>query len=227
MNIDELIAKALKSDLENDIELYNSLPDHHFSLRFKRKMRKLLSGDTNYPVLNIPHFSFRRSMKLALIVMVTALITGAAFVAYKLWDNYRIRDMRTYSFLDITNIDDAPTTIKEHYSVSVSTDDYCENVLLDDEYNYWVEYTHQKNGTAFSFQQTVKSSYKNVFLNTEDALENPSEILIGGYRGIYFETHDGEKCIIWDQGDYILDVSGYRIGKNILIKIAESVQKVE
>lgn len=99
MNIDELIAKALKSDLENDIELYNSLPDHHFSLRFKRKMRKLLSGDTNYPVLNIPHFSFRRSMKLALIVMVTALITGAAFVAYKLWDNYRIRDMRTYSFL--------------------------------------------------------------------------------------------------------------------------------
>ena len=227
MNIDKLIAKALLNDLEKDIDQYNSLPDHHFSLRFKRKMRKLLSGGTNSLVLKTPHFSLRKSMKLALIVLVTALITGAAFAAYKLWDNYRIRDMRTYSFLDITNIDDAPSTIKERYSVSVSTDGYFENVLLNDEYNYWVEYTHQKNGTAFSLQQTVKSSYQNVFLNTEDSLENPSEILISGYHGIYFETHDGEKCIIWDQGDYILDVSCYGISKCELIRIAESVQKVE
>ena len=98
MNIDKLIAKALLNDLEKDIDQYNSLPDHHFSLRFKRKMRKLLSGGTNSLVLKTPHFSFRKSMKLALIVLVTALITGAAFAAYKLWDNYRIRDMRTYSF---------------------------------------------------------------------------------------------------------------------------------
>lgn len=227
MNIDKLIAKALLNDLENDITQYNSLPDHHFSLRFKRRMRKLLSGGTNSIVLKTTHLNFKKSMKLALIVLVTALITGAAFAAYKLWDNFRIRDMGIFSFLDITNIDDAPSTINERYSVSVSTDGYFENVLLNDEYNYWVEYTHQKNGTAFSFQQTVKSSYQNVFLNTEDSLENPSEILISGYHGIYFETHDGEKCIIWDQGDYILDVSGYGIGKYKLIGIAESVQKVE
>lgn len=227
MNIDKLIAKALLNDLENDIDQYNGLPDHHFSLRFKRRMRKLLSGGTNSLVLKTPRFSFRKSLKFALIVAITALVTGAAFAAYKLWDNFRIRDMRTYSFLDITNIDDAPSTIKEHYTVSVSTDGYFENVLLNDEYNYWVEYTHQKNGTAFSFQQTVKSSYQNVFLNTEDSLENPSEILISGYQGIYFETHDEEKCIIWDQGDYILDVSGYGIGIYELIGIAESVQKVE
>lgn len=227
MNIDELIAEALKNDLENDIGMYSSIPDHHFSFRFERKMKKLFSESTTPSVFKTPRFSFRKSLKLALIAAITALVTGAAFASYKLWDNYRIRDMRIYSFLDITNIDDAPSTILKHYSISVSTDDYFENELLNDEYNYWVEYTHQENGTAFSFQQTVKSSYQNVLLNTEEPLNNPSEIMINGYHGIYFETHDGEKCIIWDQGDYILDVSGYGIGKYELIKIAESVQKVE
>lgn len=227
MNIDELIAEALKHDLENDLDMYTSIPDHHFSFGFERKMKKLFSRSTNSPSLKTPLFSFRKSLKLALIVAITALVTGAAFVSYKLWDNYRIRDMRVYSFLDIVDIDDAPTTIKERYSVSVSADGYFENVLLNDEYNYWVEYTQQENGMSFSFQQTVKSSYQNVLLNTEDSLENPSEILINGCPGIYFETHDGEKCIIWDQGDYILDVSGYEIGKYELIGIAESVQKVE
>lgn len=226
MNIDELISEALKHDLDNDIDMYSSIPDHHFSFRFERKMRKLLSESANPPVFKTPHFSLRKSLKLALIVAITALVTGAAFASYKLWDNYRIRDMRTYSFLDITNIDDAPPTIQKRYVINVSTDGYSENVLLNDEYNYWVEYT-QENGAAFAFQQTVKSSYQNVLLNTEDPQEKPSEILINGYHGIYFETHDGEKCIIWDHGDYILEVSGYGIGKSELIEIAESVQKIE
>lgn len=227
MNTDKLIAKALLNDLENDIDQYNSLPDHHFSLRFKRKMRKLLSGSTNSLVSKTPHFYFKKSMKLALIVLVTALITGATFAAYKLWDNYRIRDMRAYSFLDITNIDNAPSTIQEQYRIGISTDGYYENVLLDDEYSYWVEYRHQDNGTALSFQQIVKTSYQNVLLNTENAAENPTELLINGYKGICFETYYGEMCIIWDQGDYILNVSSYGIGKDELIAIAKSVQKVE
>lgn len=62
-------------------------------------------------------------------------------------------------------------------------------------------------------------------LNTENALENPVEISINGYNGIYFQTYYGEMCIIWEQEDYIFTFSGYGISKNELIEMARFVKK--
>ena len=77
MNPDELIAKALSEDLENDIAQYGALPDHRFSWKFRRKIRKLLAPDTKAVSLSAPRLPLRKSVRLALIVLVTALITSA------------------------------------------------------------------------------------------------------------------------------------------------------
>ena len=53
MNENEIIKYALKEKLLADVKFYNSLPDHRFSHRFTRKMRKLLKGNIHSEVKSI------------------------------------------------------------------------------------------------------------------------------------------------------------------------------
>ena len=43
---------------------------------------------------------------------------------------------------------------------------------------------------------------------------------------MYFQDNHNYDCLIWDNGDYIIKLHS-NIGKNVLINIAKSVQKVE
>ena len=44
MNNNQLIALALQNDFDAELAMYDGMPEHRFSLRFRRRMRKLLGG---------------------------------------------------------------------------------------------------------------------------------------------------------------------------------------
>ena len=44
MNNNQLIALALQNDFDAELAMYDGMPEHRFSLRFRRRMRKLLCG---------------------------------------------------------------------------------------------------------------------------------------------------------------------------------------
>lgn len=245
MNFEELIAKALSEDLENDIAMYNSMPDHHFSFRFKRKMKKLISESKRLserehhserelpseiqksPKLNLRHLGFQKALAIALIIFMSVFITGITYPRYYIWDCFVIEDKKIYSILDVTNIENVPFTIQEHYCLGVSTEGYDTRVMDDDEYDYWVIYRNPQEKKSFSFMQSVKNPYGTVWINTENARVQPTEVTINDYKGLYFETHYGEKCYILDSGDYVFDIAAYGFSKDELTAMAESVHKVE
>ena len=132
-----------------------------------------------------------------------------------------------YSYLYISDYENAPKTLKEKYRLGIDLSNYTERIVEDNEYSYMVEYKDTEKNITFIYEQMTKEFAEQLFLNTEDAIVMPVEIKVHENKGLYFVTHYGAHLILWDNGDYILDISAYGIGKDELILMAESVQKVE
>lgn len=97
MNENEIIKSALKEKLLMDIDFYNSFPNHHFSHRFNKKIRKLFKKYNSHQDLCIP---LHKKLKMAIIAVILAvLLTGAAFGVYTIWEKYRVKDYGLYSIL--------------------------------------------------------------------------------------------------------------------------------
>ncbi|MGN1118711.1 MAG: DUF4367 domain-containing protein, partial [Oscillospiraceae bacterium] len=224
----QLIALALQNDFDAELAVYESMPKHRFSLRFKRRMRKLLGGGV--PECETKHIPLRKAVTLAIItVILLAFITGATLLIYKLWDKFQLHDVGEHSFLVALDIEGAPMTLEEKYRLGIDLSGYSETVLSDDEYEYWAEY-HELNGNrVIGFSQSIKEQYQDesFWLNTENAMVMPMEIMVNNCKGIFFQNYLGDMEIIWDCGDYIIQVGGYSFSKDELILLAETVQKVE
>ena len=66
--------------------------------------------------------------------------------------------------------------------------------------------------------------FDGININTEDAVVEETQI--NDCPATYFIDNQGYCCIIWDDGNYIFRLSA-NITKDTLIKIAESVQRIE
>lgn len=229
MNENEIIKYALKERLLADIEFYNSLPDHRFSHRFNKRIKKLLKEHTACQSKKEKRYiPLNRKFKIALIAAILAvLFTGAAFGVYTIWKKYQIKDYSLYSMLYISEPQGAPRILEEKYDINWDLSDYEKIIYLDIESQYFVEYQNYNEDIGISFEQSTYEVGEQTFINTENALVMPCEITINGYEGIYFETYYGGKCIIWCTENYVFSVTGANISKNELISIAESVKKVE
>lgn len=229
MNENEIIKYALKERLLADIDFYNSYPDHRFSHRFNKRINKLLKEHTTYQSeRKNSYIPIKRKMKIALIAIILAvLFTGAAYGVYMIWEKYQIKDYSLYSMLYISESQNAPRILEEKYEIGLDLNEYQEIIHTDLEIEFFAEYRSLKNETVITYSQSTYEVGEQTFINTENALVMPCEMTINGYKGIYFETYYGEKCIIWCNESYIFTVSGSCIGRNELISIAETVKIAE
>lgn len=228
MNNDQLIALALQNDFDAELAVCDGMPEHRFSLRFRRRMRKLLGGGV--PEWETKPVPLRKAVTLAIItVILLAFLTGATLLIYKMWDKFQLHDVGEHSFLVALDIEGAPTTLEEKYRLGIDLSGYSENVLSDDEYEYWAEY-HELNGNrVIGFSQSVKDSYQDesYWLYTEDAMVMPTEIVVNNWKGFYMQSKYGDMGLILDCGDYIIELGTYGFSKDELISMAETVHKVE
>ncbi len=228
MNNNEIFAKALQTALDGDIQEYQKLSDHRFSRNFTRKMKSLIYAKPPAFSLGNTRVQLRKSVACAILaIIMAALLTGATFAAYKLWEHYRIEDHGLYSLLNITDIDNAPTAIEERYRLGADFSGYTENILSDDEVMYFVEYENPTENKTLCFSQYTKDNAQNVMLNTENAIMLPTEVLINQNQGIIFITYQNSTAIIWSFDNYLFEIVANGFKQNELISIAETVKKVE
>lgn len=98
MNNNQLIALALQNDFDAELAMYDGMPEHRFSLRFRRRMRKLLGGGVSeWETKRVP---LRKAVTFAIItVILLAFLTGATLLIYKMWDKFQLHDVGEHSFL--------------------------------------------------------------------------------------------------------------------------------
>ena len=79
MNNNQLIALALQNDFDAELAMYDGMPEHRFSLRFRRRMRKLLGGGVlEWETKRVP---LRKAVTFAIItVILLAFLTGATLL---------------------------------------------------------------------------------------------------------------------------------------------------
>ena len=228
MTEDEIMAAALRDVMLAEIETIENMPKHKFSRKFERKMKKLFAQQKAPSKTENKQITLKRKLVVALlVVLISAFVAGCASLAYYLWNHFKVEDYGLYSLLGITDIKDCPTELLEHYELDVEMKGYSKEILLDEYFQYWVAYQKKDEQINISFSQNTKDTYQNIFLNTENALVMPTEVTVNGCKGVFYQTFYGEMLLIWDVGDYILDMTGYGISQEELFALAESIRKVD
>ena len=218
-----IIEKALNEVYQLEMSEIESLPNHKFSLKFRKKMKRILR-ESNAPrnctsENNIAKvFRRKKTFRLVLVaVLLMAFLTACAATVRYVYDRFVREEHATYSMMMSIEDEDAPTEILEKYDIGRDMSGYERIVVEDDEIGRLIEYNR---GHKFvTFNQELKCNYSSVRLNTEDA--TVTETYVDGVQAICLSREDGYG-IIWDNGFYVLTVWGNLSEKEIM-EIANSV----
>ncbi|MCM1523134.1 MAG: DUF4367 domain-containing protein [Ruminococcus sp.] len=205
------------------IEKVPQMPDHKFSRKFKRKMRKLMKSGGIEPA-DIRKFTVRQLFVYVTVAIVTAVITAVSVGAARLlFNSFSMQPFKTHTIVESVDYENAPETILDVYEFEVPPGF---ELTESRDFTPMVGFSYESSDNSRGYidiDQFVKKGYR-TYVNTED--RPMSAIDINGHEGYIIDLGNGEYFISWDNGDYIFEVSG-KINKNILIDVAESGHKAE
>ena len=114
-----------------------------------------------------------------------------------------------------------PDKIESKYDITSDMSGYKREIISDNEMARLLVYS--KNDIVVSvYQHTIPDFVSDV--NTENS--EIDHIDINGKEAIGFLDNQNYYTLIWNNGEYVIQISS-NIGKDALIEIAKSVQKVE
>ena len=221
----EILKAAIGRTLipEYDQILENASDEHDFSPRFEKRMQKLIRRRRR------PYFKMINTVgKRVAVFAVTFLIISMTTVMSVKALREPFLDFIMSIFTDHSTVStvsqtdkDYPAAINDKYSITYDLSGF--ELVYSNENSISNHYEYQMSSTMILYSQIVVSEYQ-ANINTEGA--EIEHIDVNGHDAIGFEDNNGYYHLIWNNGEYIIDL-GSNIGKDVLIEIAKSVQKVE
>ncbi len=195
-------------------------PDEHiFTKEFEDKMGALIKRRKK-PYYKLINSTRKRVACFILILLLCLSATALAFDSVRsAVANFFVSIFDTNSMVLVQLDNNASQSIEELYKITYNLDGYIEDVWSVTPISRCVDYV--KDNLVISFNQYTKSGF-NISLNTEDTVIE--EININGNVGIYYKDNHDYHHVMWDNGEYVFYIST-NIGKDVLVKIAESVKK--
>ena len=229
MTNDEMIAAALKSDYLSELSVFEALPDYKISHSFDRRMQKLIRSYIKEK--NKDRITNRRRIKMrlliaAIIAATVALGTGSAILLYY-WDTFKLKNVgnNEYAFL-VDEPESAPSQLTESYRITADLSDYKKEIISDNEFDYWVIYTCGEDKTIW-YNQVTKSYANSMQIGLSEVQVFPEKMPLGKYTAMYYVSANGTQTLIWDNGDYIFELSAEGLSKEETKALAMSVKKEE
>ena len=221
----EILKAAIGRTLipEYDQILENASDEHDFSPRFEKRMQKLIRRRRR-PYFKMINTAGKRvavfAVTFLIISMTTVMSVKALREPFLDFIMSIFTDHSTVSTVSQTD-KDYPAAINDRYTITYDLSGY--ELVYSNEDQIYIRSDYKNNDIMIMFSQIVVSEYQ-ANINTEGA--EIEHIDINGHDAIGFEDNNGYYTLIWNNGEYIIDL-GSNIGKDALIKIAKSVQKVE
>lgn len=229
MTNDEKIAAALKSDYLSELSVFEALPDYKISHSFDRRMQKLIRSYIKEK--NKDRVIGRRRIRIrlliaAIIAATVALGTGSAVLLHY-WDTFKLKNVgnNEYAFM-VDNPESAPLQLTEKYMISADLSKYKKEIISDSEINYWTVYTCGEDKTI-GFNQVTKDFANSTQIGFGDVQVFPEKMPLGDYTAMYYVSASGVQNLIWDNGDYIFELSADGLSKEETKALALSVKKEE
>lgn len=210
---------------ENEWEGYADTPEFKTSKKHDRAMKrifKLYDKKTRHlrSQSEIRIITIRRRIEVALLVIILAVITG--FTA----KHFISRGFRGEVHSDNTelfpiNTENCPEYIEEKYYLPELPEGF--EVFQTDSTPYYeyIAYEKMQTGQTVVLKQWVKSAFHSTHLNTEEG--ELVEVEINGHTGVFLEVNSFCTLVIWDNGDYILELSA-DLPKYQLLNLAKNAK---
>ncbi len=175
---------------------------HRFSLSYKIRKRKIIKDYENAFDCDRKTHSFR--LKYLLIALVSAGIAVlAGFGIYSVIEGFRVTDYDTYSLLYIVDdYETGKTKIEKKFCIDMDMSNYDVETICDATIGYWLSY--KKDDIVLSIHQEPLAIGRGIRLNTENAILEPQQISINGWKGMYFQPQHGGYYFLFNTGEYLI-----------------------
>lgn len=212
------IDEALTQKFIDSVPLIDT--PHVFSREFERKMSKLIRLRKK-PFYMIINTAGKRAACLIIGILVIAMTTIMSVEALRTaFFNFFIEFFDDYATVHSVETENTPENIEDIYDITYDLSDY--TIALQDYNNLYRHLIYNNKEYSIDFFQSVKKSGYSI--NSEKTFI--SYVTINEYQALYYTDNHNYNYIMWDNGYYLITI-GSNISKDELIKIAESVQKVE
>lgn len=217
-----MLSQILEKICVEDAASISEIPIQKLSHRHIRKMKRIFSTyqrrlyvHKDYPVAVLK----RATIIAAVLFFATVTVTAGAGAMF----GFKRNEQRGYTELLTVNAENSPKVIENVYYLPMIPEGY---IFYEDDSNEYSVYKSYKNpdiNGIMTFSQYLKEGYKENFDNEHCSLE---ELEINGHYALYLDCSDREHVygiIVWDNGDYILEVSG-NFTKDSLADLAKSAK---
>ena len=219
-SINDIFDEACRRDFAE----FDSAAKHKFSLSHKRRMKKifkLYSLNQSQPITAAKKPAKRLSVAFMLAAVVLGL-TAASITASGVYHGFAQKEHNNYTDLLAVDYESGSSTIEYIYEPDIS-EDY-EAVSHDmNTVRCWTDFENRTTGKIVSLEQSVKKEYAGHYDNNHSSY---STVYVGDIPALYIETeykNGNYGTLVWDNGDYILELSGYMTADE-LIELAGSLK---
>lgn len=224
-SLKELLEEAHRIDFAG----FDNVPSHRFSLRHRRKMKKIFKTSRRKSEAlkgfqeSSAHMPLRWKTILIFLLMIFLAIMTAAISVLKLEGFHGIvypDHVHMYANDDRS----APKNIEEIYYLEALPEDYeCTDSYDDIDNGFILRVYSSPNKNNIVFQQYTKGEFNTQYDNEH------SEIIpmkINGFNGFIWKAKDPEdnfKAVVWDNGDYIFEIT-VNMSESEAIELAKSTK---
>lgn len=203
-----------------DYAEFDNPPKHLFSHRSRKRLKKIHYPKSVSCKADWRAVSPRKRIIIALMIIafMTAGITAVAAA-----NGFGRKEHRDNTEVFLTNVENSPKTIEYMYYLPEIPDGYSFNERISESTADITIYTCLETGRGMKIIQRVKENYKSYFDNEHALLE---DIEVNGHKGLYLKSNYTDLAsgiIIWDNMDYVLEISG-DFDKNTLLEFARSLK---
>ena len=219
--LDEIIQEAY----DREFAKYDGLPKHRFSFRHRRNMKKVfkLYEKNSEQQLFVGSRPVKRLSSVFVVAAVLAILTAAAVAAIGIYTNISRTHHGEFDQLFVIDYENAPKTIDYIYELTALSDDY---VIIDEIQSselYIITWHNPKTDSEIMFRQSIKKDFS---MNVDNERGKLETVFIDQKSGLYIDWSNENKdsgFIVWDNGDYILNIIG-DLNKNEILDLAENAK---
>lgn len=213
INMEQVMEEVYRLDYAE----FDNAPRHFFSRRHRKAMNEIFYPNTTpryTPSRNIP---LKRRVLFAVMVVIL-LSLGIAAGASMAWGFTR-KEHRDNTELFAVNVENAPKTIEYVYYLPDIPEGYVLNEQFSDSRWVCMNYIDPLTNKTITFEQHVKDDFHTHLDNERHEIE---ELDIDGKYAVYLDS-ENFGIIIWDNEDYVLEISGF-FTKAEIVKLAKNAK---